>query len=51
MCLDDRHDGLANACVGRLNVEHGADGSDNVADDNRSVGLTLLLIPSKEEEG
>ena len=51
MCFKDRHDGLANACAGRLNVEHGADGSDNVTDDNGCVGLALLLMPSKEEEG
>ena len=46
MCLKNRHDGLANACAGRLNVEHSADGGDNVTDDNGRVGLSLLLMPS-----
>ena len=32
-------------------MEHGADGGDNVTDDNGRVGLSLLLMPSEEEEG
>ena len=50
MGFNDGQDRLSNASVGHLDMEHSADGGHDVADDDRLVGLPLLLVPSEEEE-
>ena len=51
MCFNDGQDWLSDASIGHLDVEHSADGGHDVANNDRLVGLSLLLMPSEEEEG